>query len=499
MFRSSANERAGLELRLLHAATLLVALALAGATEAAPWKAAFGDDPPRQAAKQSQPQKDAGSRDTAAERKLLADLETALAAHADHLDYSRTDRELAAAFRGYGLDLDAVAPKVAGARLAAGPATPEIASAIDRWCRLRKMALNLPTWRQLDEVARAADPDPWRNGIRDQYDRPAADTRAALKARAADAQALEKQPVHSLLVLSQMLSEASDRPAAASVLRVAKQRFPGDFWVCLMQGKLQVDGAPNPDVAEANRSLAAAAALRPKSPLPHLYLGTAFQQQRKFREAIAEFREAIRLKPDSPDVHLTIGHALVQTGEVDEAISRYREAIRLKPGEAPAHLYLVAALLANGKPDEAVAACREAIRIKPNDSEAQLALGHSLGQQGNADGALSAFREATRLKPDDSRTQYYLGSALVRHGKTDEAITTLRRAIRLNADDAQSHLMLGYVLEQKGKLNDAIASYREAIRLKPDDPQAHSYHGSALHSAGKLDDSAAAYRKAISL
>ena len=78
-----------------------------------------------------------------AERKLLADLETAIAARADHLDYSRVDRELAAAFRSYGLDLDVVDPKTAGARLAGKPETPEIAAAIDEWCRVRRTRLKV--------------------------------------------------------------------------------------------------------------------------------------------------------------------------------------------------------------------------------------------------------------------------------------------------------------------------------------------------------------------
>ena len=92
-------------------------------------------------------QKTAGRPDGEAELKLLADLETAINAHADHLDYSRTDRELAAAFRGYGLDLDVVDPKAAAARLAGRPGTPEVAAAIDRWCRVRKTSLKVPTWR----------------------------------------------------------------------------------------------------------------------------------------------------------------------------------------------------------------------------------------------------------------------------------------------------------------------------------------------------------------
>ena len=96
----------------------------------------IGADPQQNQAKPAEPKKDASHGE--AERKLLADLEAAIAIYADHYDRSRLDRDLAAAFRAFGLDLDAVDPKTAGPRLAGQPATPEIAAVIDEWCRVRR-------------------------------------------------------------------------------------------------------------------------------------------------------------------------------------------------------------------------------------------------------------------------------------------------------------------------------------------------------------------------
>ena len=219
------------------------------------------------------------------ERQLLADLDLAINAYCDHADYSRSDRELAAAFRAYGLDLDVVDPKTAGGKLAGRPSTPEITAAIDEWCRIRRTRIKVPTWHRLVEVARAADPDTWRNAVRDQFDRPPADTLPELRARAADAKTLEKQPVNSLLVLSTMLSEADDRPTAAAVLRVANKRFPDNFSVCLLRGSLAIYGAPNPDAAEAARLCATAVTQRPKSPFARINRALAFQMENKPDEA----------------------------------------------------------------------------------------------------------------------------------------------------------------------------------------------------------------------
>ncbi len=124
---------------------------------------AFAEQPLQQASSPGEPQKDKGARDGQTERKLLEELQTAIDAHVEHLEFSRLDRELAGAFRRYGLDLDVVDPKTAGARLAGHQETAEISAVLDVWTRIRHKLLKVPSWRRLADVARAADGDTWRN------------------------------------------------------------------------------------------------------------------------------------------------------------------------------------------------------------------------------------------------------------------------------------------------------------------------------------------------
>ena len=74
--------------------------------------------------------------EAAAERRLVVRLEAIRAERGEHFDMKRADREYAEAFRAFGLDLDAIDPNEAGARLAGRPATAEIAAALDDWCSL---------------------------------------------------------------------------------------------------------------------------------------------------------------------------------------------------------------------------------------------------------------------------------------------------------------------------------------------------------------------------
>ena len=101
-----------------------------------------------------------GRADGDAEAKLLAELSAAEDAYADHGDPAQLDRELDAAFRRYGLDLEHVEPKTAGERIGRCGSAGEIAARIDQWCNLRRTQLNMPSWRRLAETARAADSRP---------------------------------------------------------------------------------------------------------------------------------------------------------------------------------------------------------------------------------------------------------------------------------------------------------------------------------------------------
>ena len=64
---------------------------------------------------------------------------------------ARFDRELAAAFRRYGLDLDTAGPPTAREKLAGRPSTPEIAAVIDTWCLVS--AINT----EVDKIAPTAN------------------------------------------------------------------------------------------------------------------------------------------------------------------------------------------------------------------------------------------------------------------------------------------------------------------------------------------------------
>ena len=103
-------------------------------------------------------------------------------------------------------DLDQLDPTTAGRVLASSPAAADLASALDRWAFLRRGRIlgDAAGADRLVAVARVADPDPWRNRLRDTLGR------------------MEGGPTRRLDALERLAATANlDRLPAVSVTRLA--------------------------------------------------------------------------------------------------------------------------------------------------------------------------------------------------------------------------------------------------------------------------------------
>jgi serine/threonine-protein kinase len=442
--------------------------------------------------------------DAAAERRLVARLETIRAERSERPKPEEIDRAYADAFRVFGLDLDVVDPEEAGARLAGRPATAEIAAALDEWSLFRRRLLAdgkpVRPWPRLVQAAARADPDPWRNHLRKLFGRSGPLVAATLVKQADDTTSLERQPAASLVLLAILLRSAGDRERSLAVLRGAWQRFPSDFWVNFLLGGVSWTPGENKPPDESVRFLTAAIAARPYSPVALACLGIALNNQGKIDEAIACHRQAIQLDPSDALVHNMLGVALRKQGKSDEAIACFRQAIKLDPKCGTAFTNLAKVLAGQGKLHEAISYLRQAIRHDPKNAQAHSGLGTILlSRFHDHEGAIAAFRHVVKLEPKNATAHYDLGWALNSHGKLRDAIAAFRQAIQLDPKYAKAHDHLGFVLAKQGKWNEAIGFYRRAIQLDPKLAIAHLNLGMALAEQLAWDEAIASYRQAIQL
>jgi eukaryotic-like serine/threonine-protein kinase len=215
-----------------------------------------------------------------------------------HFDSQRMDAEYTAAFRDYGVDVDALDPAVAGVLLAQRPVAVDLAGALDQWTFNRRR-MRPPAGagaRHLVEVAKVADPDPWRNRLRDALDPAITEQRSALGAleRLAATADPDSLPGESVSRLAFALSSLRSNSTAVSLLRHAQRAHPRDFWINMdLAGDLRRAG----QLDDALRFYSVAVSIRPKSGLALRELGKTLRDSGRLEEADTVLREADRLWP----------------------------------------------------------------------------------------------------------------------------------------------------------------------------------------------------------
>jgi len=454
--------------------------------------------------------------------------------------------EVNRAFREYGIDIEALAPAEAAARITARPIHVDLAVSLDRWANYMHTSARVSSEKEvalcdrLRQVARLADADPLRNRLRD----PVRMEYAELQKIAATVD-LATTPIATLMLIGDALDWPEERTEFYARLQ---QHHRNDFGINVALGRmLHLDRDPN----RAVRYLTAAVAIRPESASAHRDLGhalgrasrividyymwddprrelkNALLRKRLVDEATAELREVARLDPSDTNIQLQLAAQLLSSGREEEAaaayrdllprdtsvrlyiadqygrldmkvkaLAAYRNAVRLEPENADAHTKLGTELAVQGLLDEAIAAHREAVRLNPKNSDAQLNLGDELKGKGLLDQASAAYREMFRLTPTSiyaSRSSEILDEPRL----LDQVIADYRDAVRSEPGSAAVHANLGFALVKKDRLDEAAASYREAVRLRPADGALQYQFGNACARCGTWHEAQSAFEAAM--
>jgi Flp pilus assembly protein TadD len=290
-----------------------------------------------------------------------------------------------AALAGYGVRPGQAPAAEAAARLAGSLLRDRLLTALDLWLLAEPSAA-------VRELLRVADPDPYRQALREAV---VARDRARQAELAGRREALA-QPARFAAALGQNRAVAAERRRVA--LEAALRPRPGDLALLMALG--QTYPVPRREgSAERARWYQAAVAAHPRSVAAHNNLGSALRAKGDLDGAIACFKEAIRLNPKHAPAHNNLGIALGAKGDRAGAIACFKEAVRLSPKAAYARTNLGIALRNKGDLDGAVACFKEAIWLNPKFPGAHNNLGIALGAKGDLNGAVASFKQALRLDP----------------------------------------------------------------------------------------------------
>jgi serine/threonine-protein kinase len=398
---------------------------------------------------------------------------------------ARADREYEKAFRDSGWESIGHDAGPVASRMDASPARGALLAALDDWA---VCAVDMSRWTWLLEAARRADPDAWRDRVRE----PAAWDDPARLAELARTAPVAEQPASVLVALGERWQAAGGE--ATDFLSRVQRAHPDDFWASLALGKaLEEKGKLEEGISYDRKALdlrpktvaaylnigharflqnllkdpdgaiendQAALQLDPKSAAAHSNIGSAWKHYGRHDLASQEFSEALQLDPDLAPAHCNLGEVQAAGMALNEAIGHYGEALRLEPDLARSHYSLSVALLSKGRFDETYEIHQRALRDDPGNKGAHDRI---FGLASND--ALRHYHQAIGFHPAWSPAWSDFGGTGRARSRLDEAIDRYRVALRINPAMFEAHRSLSQALLARGQVNEALAASQNALGL----------------------------------
>jgi tetratricopeptide (TPR) repeat protein/tRNA A-37 threonylcarbamoyl transferase component Bud32 len=345
------------------------------------------------------------------------------------VDFAGADRGYMAAFIAAGLGMADEDVQAVAARVRDSAVRGAIVGGLDDWaiCTPDRTRRN---W--LLQIARFADPDPWRDRARNSatWEDP-----AALERLVAEEAAMGQS---AQLIVALSIQVERTHGSALKFLQQAQAEHPNDFWLNLSLANLTLKSDPK----EAIAYYRAALAVRSDASVVCHNLGLALHNLRRLKEAKAQYAKAIKLDPKYAYPHNNLGNILRIQGRHDEAKAHYKKASELDSKFAAPHNGLGNVLRTEGRLEDAEAEYAKAIQLDPKVAIFHNNRGVVLGDQHRWEEAKACYAEAINLDPKDPDPPFNLGLILHNEGRLTQAKQKYRQAEVLGLKEATEQIRL---------------------------------------------------------
>ncbi len=231
----------------------------------------------------------------------------------------------------------------------------------------------------------------------------------------------------------------------------------------------------------------------------HVNLGVAYSDEKRLKDATAEYIEGIRLDPNYPEAYNNLGNAYNRQGMYDKAVKEYLRAIRMRPDYKEAHNNLGSAYCNMRQYDKAIAEHLTALRINPECEKSHNNLGVAYSFKGLYDKAIAEYTRSLEIVPGFTKARSNLGLAYGFKGQYHEAIAEFLKVLRSNPNDVAVNYNLGNSYNSIKDFKQAAAAFSRVIAVKPDYAEAHNNLGLAYMNAGDLSKAEEVFNRAIKI
>ena len=223
------------------------------------------------------------------------------------------------------------------------------------------------------------------------------------------------------------------------------------------------------------------------------WLGMSYKQLKKDSLAAMTWEEGLKDTTQALNVRSyyidQVASTWMYLRSYEQAAEFYQKRIQIDSTAVGAYINYAQCMMQLEKFEKAVSALKTAIAKNPKVPPAYISLGFCYFQMKEFDSGRREFEKAikvidtaeTKYKVDLSDSYRMIGlSIMVQKKSTEEeskqkwedAIVYLKKSLKYKEDVAQTHLLLGQCYQNSNKKDDAIREYKRALKLDPKNKEA---------------------------
>ena len=266
----------------------------------------------------------------------------------------------------------------------------------------------------------------------------------------------------------------------------------------------------------------------------HYNLGLIYANQKKMKEAAAEFETVLKIEPKfEQNIQVLLATAYEGSGNTGAAIAALKKAlfgnpkdlkllralaylefnnkedaaaiqilqqiVEAEPNDISSHMDLALLFHRNNGMENAVHHFQEALRIDPKNYEAHYSLAAIYMQQNRNDKAAVEFEAANEIKPGNVELLEKLGDVYELQQRHAKAAISYKAALDKVSDRSALFAKYGFSLASIDRTAEAVVALESAAKLNDKNPEIFFLLGDLYSDLEKFDEAAAAYRKSLEM
>ena len=193
--------------------------------------------------------------------------------------------------------------------------------------------------------------------------------------------------------------------------------------------------------------------------------GKTLHQEKRYEEAIREYRAALKIDRENPFLYNAMGLALAAVGNFQESLKAFNAAIQPNPDLTDVYNNMGMVYSETGEREKAFEAYGRAVRNPnyPTPEKALYNLGNLYLEDDNLERAHIFFERAAEKNPEFALAYRGLGNVLLAMDDVEGARRQFANSVEIFENDEESLFNLARIHESRGETEQALEFYRRVV------------------------------------